>query len=566
MGDQRDGYSDYYKEVVIADTPCIEWTFPSLPDDKSKIDKERARRRKIKDLVGADHLDTPMLDSKIGLNGKEYCDIIILTEYLSEWESTMMDHYESRSYRFEKKTHRVTGFQINWFDSDVPVVSVNLYPNKGKFMIQPGAKNADRLTEWIFYCAKFKNTFHQSHGDDETHVKCAEMNRQEDMLADETPTVPDDQTVMENTRAPLTPSAPPSNAVNDIPRPCNEVCRQMACDLQYLMTTVESLTDTVDKLSNKVTRNNDTQVDNLTLINDKLERENATLRNSVAELTQKLNSATWRSFRTSTHKNNLLIGSSIIREVDAGKLLDTEVVCKPGGTINTLKHQMDELNNGYKNITLVVGGNDCDSTPTSDPATIVTNYQALIDSAKSKSDHVVVSSICPRLTSQRTQDRIDAVNAGLLSSCADNESVTFVDNTPSFQLGDGSVNDGYLLADGVDITRPAMNKLAKNLRLPITNADEGVCSKFIKQVDVRKTRDVARSQPAARRAHEMNTDEEGWTTARRHRRSDNTSHDRCRYCAEKGHSASACRHGRPVECYSCHNHGHKSKFCTNVTR
>ena len=50
-----------------------------------------------------------------------------------------------------------------------------------------------------------------------------------------------------------------------------------------------------------------------------------------------------------------------------------------------------------------------------------------------------------------------------------------MDNTPSFKLGDGSVNDGYLFADGVHITRSAMNKLAMNLKLQVKDRGEGVC-------------------------------------------------------------------------------------------
>jgi hypothetical protein len=59
--------------------------------------------------------------------------------------------------------------------------------------------------------------------------------------------------------------------------------------------------------------------------------------------------------------------------------------------------------------------------------------------------------------------------------CADKEHVTYMDNTLSFKLGDGSINDGYYLADGVHITRAAVNKLASNLKLGIIDKAEGVC-------------------------------------------------------------------------------------------
>ncbi len=40
--------------------------------------------------------------------------------------------------------------------------------------------------------------------------------------------------------------------------------------------------------------------------------------------------------------------------------------------------------------------------------------------------------------------------------------VTFVDSFASFMLCGDTVNDGYLKADRIDITKPAMKKLATN--------------------------------------------------------------------------------------------------------
>ncbi len=73
-----------------------------------------------------------------------------------------------------------------------------------------------------------------------------------------------------------------------------------------------------------------------------------------------------------------------------------------------------------------------------------------------------------------TQENIEAVNAGLSAACADSE-VTFIDTNTIFRLQDGSINDGYLLNDGIHLKRPATNKLAKCLDLKIKNTAEGVC-------------------------------------------------------------------------------------------
>ena len=102
-------------------------------------------------------------------------------------------------------------------------------------------------------------------------------------------------------------------------------------------------------------------------------------------------------------------------------------------------------------------------------------FASVIDAAKAKASTVTVSSVCPRLKTADITNKIDAVNAGLVTLCADKK-VIFADSTPSFMLGDGSVNDGYLHRDGIHLTHAAVNRLAKGLRLKKRNDASGVCS------------------------------------------------------------------------------------------
>jgi hypothetical protein len=55
---------------------------------------------------------------------------------------------------------------------DTPMVSVNFYPGKGKLMAQPGARNPERLDEWLSQYGIWKNqlpvaTDDITHHDDE---------------------------------------------------------------------------------------------------------------------------------------------------------------------------------------------------------------------------------------------------------------------------------------------------------------------------------------------------------------------------------------------------------------
>ena len=137
--------------------------------------------------------------------------------------------------------------------------------------------------------------------------------------------------------------------------------------------------------------------------------------------------------------------------------------------ISDIKSAVEQLLPGYETITLVTGGNDCEDEPAKLAEAIVTSYCELIDAAKMKCQSVTVNSICPRISSnnEELQNNIVSVNAGLVASCNDKEGVTFSESTPSFRLSDGSINDGYLMSDGVLITRAAMNKMAVKLNLKI---------------------------------------------------------------------------------------------------
>ena len=115
----------------------------------------------------------------------------------------------------------------------------------------------------------------------------------------------------------------------------------------------------------------------------------------------------------------------------------------------------------------VIGGNDCDRhTDERYIPDILTDFEALIKSAQETSISVAVSSVCPRIEPGTVMERINALNAGLKVLC-DDLKVEFIDNGPTFHLQDGSVNDGYMLPDGVHLTKAATNKLVLNLKLQL---------------------------------------------------------------------------------------------------
>ena len=281
------------------------------------------------------------------------------------------------------------------------------------------------------------------------------------------------------------------------------------------------------------------------------------LRSEIITLKEKVANLTWRTFRQPNQPSSLLIGSGLIRDDNSATLVDTEVVCLPGGKLAGIATKISELSSGYYSITVVAGGNDCDTSPSTPSLTVIDAFASVIDAAKMKASTMTVPSVCPRLKTADTTNTIDAVNAGLVTLCADKD-VIFSDSTPSFKLGDGSVNDGYLHRDGVHLMHAVVSSLAKNLRVNIRNDASGACS--------------GERRPQHQHPHPPTAPSHGGdaelTTVRRQRRPaasarqvSGATRASCYFCGEEGHSKDNCRHGRPIECHTCHRPGHKSKCC-----
>ncbi len=62
----------HYRYIDIKGLKCIEWHFPE------KMDKPQ--KQNLKDTIGKENYDMPMLDKKAGKGKSIYCDAIFVTE------------------------------------------------------------------------------------------------------------------------------------------------------------------------------------------------------------------------------------------------------------------------------------------------------------------------------------------------------------------------------------------------------------------------------------------------------------------------------------------------------
>ena len=256
-----------------------------------------------------------------------------------------------------------------------------------------------------------------------------------------------------------------------------------------------------------------------------------------------------RPIRTGT----LLLGDSILRDVDANKLPGTSVVYRGGACVNDVKRQLAKETREYDTVILHVGTNDLPGCL--EAVDVISDYRELLEEAKAVANKVLVSSVCPRSDFPDLMDKLDSVNAGLLD-LSEGLDCVFVDHNNHFRTRDGGINDAVLQEDGIHLNSYGTNKLVAHLGLETTDSD------VTKQHQNRRQK-----HPVAARG---NLHQRGGQSAgtRQHSRGDGgdeTDTGRgfgaCYKCGLRNHTTQDCRHRSRVKCNKCGHLGHKSYNC-----
>ena len=385
-------------------------------------------------------------------------------------------------------------------------------------------------------------------------------------------------------------------------------CRMMPSQIKTISTNMTLLINTVSKLSKsneqlmELSRLRDTQY-------EKSLEDNRSLREQISKLTTDCNKLKWELMQGQDNahpKKTVLVGSSIIRDIDPNKLIDTEVRSVSGGKVNDVLNIVRNSTSHVDQLITLVGSNDC-AEPSREPGSvqdILSIYDELITVAKTKARNVAVSSICPRLNADKAQECIDALNTGLQELCTARE-CDFINQSASFQLGDGSVNDGYFINDGVHLNRQGTNRIAKNLKLKVKDDIKDISKPYkARPTSPRSSNSRPQRLPqsngltaraaedTSRPAHtndwtrvngrnrrhwhaqgpERNSGNEQFRRNQRHKfEMDDFQHKRqpasdtqsfsCYFCGEGNHNMDTCRWRSPVVCHLCKKEGHKQKHC-----
>ena len=137
-----------YTRISIGGTECFQMTFGNLPTDPVECEKEKQRRKTVKEGLGLSNLFTPMLDSRKCGNKQVFCDAIIVVKNINTWDRSLTAYYKQLGY--EVSIGEVKGgVRRSIRKNDVPYLTITSYTKKHKAMIQPGNKCESNLIKWL---------------------------------------------------------------------------------------------------------------------------------------------------------------------------------------------------------------------------------------------------------------------------------------------------------------------------------------------------------------------------------------------------------------------------------
>lgn len=126
---------EQYTRTTLHGVPVIVWNH--FPYQGKEYNLMKKQRKKLKDVVGADNKDVPMLDTRQADSDLEFCDIIICTDNIPSWKLAIQEFYSDYSVN-EKIIDRGHQIELCHTGEKKTFVTINFYPGTGKFMVQPG--------------------------------------------------------------------------------------------------------------------------------------------------------------------------------------------------------------------------------------------------------------------------------------------------------------------------------------------------------------------------------------------------------------------------------------------
>ena len=237
-------------------------------------------------------------------------------------------------------------------------------------------------------------------------------------------------------------------------------CRRMSRRVAFLETSILTLTTTVQELA--------TVNAELSSNNEQLVAEIRKLNSEQKARFESMDSAGSKCKSTSPSKTDLLIGSSIIRDLVSNDDKKSLIIKSHGDarTDNILKIMNNMKSDQYGDVFIQVGSNDCATNKPVCVYGIMENFDKLIAIAKrvSSSGHVTLSGICLRADDTEAATRGTDVNSRM-QELAETRGCVRIDHEGTFLCKNGDINTALLLIDGLHLSEAGSKVLLQNLGL-----------------------------------------------------------------------------------------------------
>lgn len=334
-------------------------------------------------------------------------------------------------------------------------------------------------------------------------------------------------------------------------------CKRIPYCISDLQETVQSLTTKVNQQASRIKL---------------LEEENEKLKISPKKNLVSANINELPPNENENEKNtkvrNLIIGDSILRDINERGLKQTSVECLRGKNVLDIQARIRELEvDNFSSIILQGSTNDCCYSVDNELAEHV--YTETIDEIKCRAPnaYIAISTICPRSDDKSNQERVDTLNSKLRSIAKDNDCI-LIDNDNNFKMRDDSVDSTMLLPDGLHLTKKGTKRLLtnydkhvnimKNNRNRNQSGDNGNNTSQGRKHHQPKHFGV---RPRYTPNHNFKQSFSDWSVNEYHKPRTIMNPRGCYFCGERNHTKQHCRFGQPIQCFTCNRPGHKQQHC-----
>lgn len=278
-----------------------------------------------------------------------------------------------------------------------------------------------------------------------------------------------------------------------------------------------------------------------------------------------------------TGPRNLLIGDSIIKEVQEKGLDSTKVECISGAKVNSIKETLADKDIAkFDAIIIHVGTNDCsESEATTDNAARI--YEEMIDDINERAPNTIkaISSVLPRADDQNKELKEICVNRmnTKLRELAERKGCLYVDNDKNFRLKNDDADLSTLNGSKLHLSRNGTSRLLSNINdthriLKAKPAEDRESDK--RNGHARNPTSRPRPRPGNRRpqpaGHSRRNPRQGprqYSHGHYHDYRHQNANSSCYNCGERNHVKKNCRFGKPLQCFNCGDFGHKASLCQN---